>query len=48
MLETNSIDSKINDFKFEVDINLLSIALKNLLDNGIKFSVEKRAVFTCE
>lgn len=44
MLENNSIDSKIKDFKFDVDINLLSIALKNLLDNAIKFSSEKRAV----
>ena len=44
MLENNSIDSKISDFKFDVDINLLSIALKNLLDNAIKFSSEKRAV----
>jgi len=42
MIEPSNISSKINDFTFEVDISLFSVALKNLLDNGIKFSTDKK------
>lgn len=38
LVDSTKISSKISDFYFEVDISLFSIALKNLLDNGIKFS----------
>lgn len=43
MIESENISSKINDFTFEVDTNLFSVALKNLIDNGIKFSPNKKA-----
>lgn len=36
------IDVKIeSDFEIYADLNYLSIALKNLIDNGLKYSVEK-------
>lgn len=42
MIESSHISSKIDDFTFEVDSTLFSVALKNLLDNGIKFSSDKK------
>ncbi|RXJ85242.1 ArsS family sensor histidine kinase [Arcobacter sp. CECT 8985] len=42
MIDSSNLSSKINDFTFEVDSSLFSVALKNLLDNGIKFSKDKK------
>ncbi len=42
MIESSNISSKIKDFNFEADTNLFSVALKNLIDNGIKFSKDKK------
>ncbi|RXJ98634.1 two-component sensor histidine kinase [Arcobacter sp. CECT 8986] len=42
MIDSSNLSSKINDFHFEVDSSLFSVALKNLLDNGIKFSPDKK------
>ncbi len=44
MVTPENISSKINDFTFEVDVHMFSIALKNLIDNAIKFSPNKKAV----
>ncbi len=44
MVNPENIASKIRDFKFDVDIYMFSIALKNLIDNAIKFSPNKKAI----
>ena len=44
MINSENIVTKINDFKFEVDKAMFSIALKNLIDNAIKFSTNKQAI----
>ena len=44
MINPENIATKIRDFKFEVDISMMSIALKNLIDNAIKFSPNKKAI----
>jgi two-component system OmpR family sensor kinase len=44
MINPENIATKIKDFKFEVDIYMMSIALKNLIDNAIKFSPNKKAM----
>lgn len=43
MVCSESISSKINDFKINADTAMLSVALKNLIDNAIKFSPNKHA-----
>ncbi|MGB6329919.1 MAG: ArsS family sensor histidine kinase [Halarcobacter sp.] len=43
MLNADQITSKINDFKLNADTAMLSVALKNLIDNAIKFSSDKHA-----
>lgn len=48
MLENDSIDTEIKDFTFNVDINLLAIVIKNLLDNAIKFSPNNRAILKAD
>ncbi|RXJ77411.1 two-component sensor histidine kinase [Aliarcobacter skirrowii] len=44
MINQDKIDKKIEDFEFEVDIYMISIALKNLIDNAIKFSIDKKVI----
>ncbi|XOB61964.1 ArsS family sensor histidine kinase [Campylobacterota bacterium DY0563] len=44
LLSPEKISSKINDFKLNADTAMLSVALKNLIDNGIKFSPNKHVV----
>ncbi len=44
MINPENITAKIKDFKFEVDTYMMSIALKNLIDNAIKFSPNKKAI----
>ncbi len=44
MLNPESISSRINDFKLNADIAMFSVALKNLIDNAIKFSPDKHAI----
>lgn len=44
MVSPDNIAAKIRDFKFEVDIYMFSVALKNLIDNAIKFSPNKKAI----
>ena len=44
MINPENITAKIKDFKFEVDTYMMSIALKNLIDNAIKFSPNKKAL----
>lgn len=44
MINQDKIDKKIEDFEFEVDIYMISIALKNLIDNAIKFSTDKKVI----
>lgn len=43
MINSENISSKINDFKLNADTAMLSVALKNLIDNAIKFSPDKHA-----
>lgn len=44
MINPENIVSKIKSFNFSVDKYMFSIALKNLIDNAIKFSSNKQAV----
>lgn len=44
LINSSQIEQKIEDFELEVDVYMLSIALKNLIDNAIKFSPNKKAV----
>jgi two-component system OmpR family sensor kinase len=39
-----NIKEDFKDFTFKADISLMSVALKNLLDNGIKFSPDSRVL----
>ncbi len=41
MINTEQITAKINDFNLNADTAMLSVALKNLIDNAIKFSTNK-------
>lgn len=43
MINAEKVNLSIEDFKFNVDISMMSIALKNLIDNAIKFSPDKKA-----
>lgn len=43
LLSPDKISAKINDFKLNADIAMFSVALKNLIDNAIKFSPNKHA-----
>lgn len=44
MISSDKVVTKIDDFEFQADIYMMSIALKNLIDNGIKFSKDKKAM----
>lgn len=44
MISSEKVSSTIKDFRFNVDISMMSIALKNLIDNAIKFSPDKKAI----
>jgi two-component system OmpR family sensor kinase len=44
MVTPENIASKIKGFQFEVDVSMFSIALKNLIDNAIKFSPNNKAI----
>lgn len=46
MVNPENIVSKIKSFQFEVDVSMFSIALKNLIDNAIKFSQDSKAIIT--
>lgn len=43
MISADKITSKISDFKLNADTAMFSVALKNLIDNAIKFSPNKHA-----
>ncbi|WP_072682330.1 ArsS family sensor histidine kinase [Arcobacter sp. LA11] len=43
MINADKITSKISDFKLNADTAMFSVALKNLIDNAIKFSPNKHA-----
>ena len=44
MCEDEEIKKNIKNIKIDVDFKLFSIAIKNLLDNGIKYSTNKNVV----
>lgn len=44
MINSDKITSRINDFKLNADTAMFSVALKNLIDNAIKFSPNKHAI----
>ena len=44
MINPQSVEANIDNFNFEVDTYMMSIVLKNLIDNAIKFSSDKKAV----
>lgn len=44
MINPQNVAICIDDFDFEVDIYMMSIVLKNLIDNAIKFSPNKKAI----
>lgn len=44
MCEDDEVVKEFENIKIEVDFNLFSIAVKNLLDNGIKYSKDKKVV----
>lgn len=43
MINPQSVEANIDNFNFEVDTYMMSIVLKNLIDNAIKFSLDKKA-----
>lgn len=43
MINADNISAKIKDFKLNADVAMFSVALKNLIDNAIKFSPENHA-----
>ncbi|WP_321312792.1 ArsS family sensor histidine kinase [Halarcobacter sp.] len=44
LLSPDKLSAKINDFKLNADVTMFSVALKNLIDNGIKFSPNNHVV----
>jgi two-component system OmpR family sensor kinase len=44
MLSPDKISAKVNDFNLNADTAMFSVALKNLIDNAIKFSPNKHAI----
>jgi two-component system OmpR family sensor kinase len=44
LVNPNNIEAQIIDFSFKVDNSMMPIALKNLIDNAIKFSSNKKAI----
>ena len=44
MINPNNITANIEDFDLKVDNSMMPIALKNLIDNAIKFSPNKKAI----
>lgn len=48
MCEDSSVDEEYEDMKLRVDFKLFSIAIKNLLDNGIKYSPDKKVTIKTE
>ncbi|NVJ54346.1 MAG: HAMP domain-containing histidine kinase [Campylobacteraceae bacterium] len=44
LLSPDKISSKIKDFNLNADTGMLSVALKNLIDNAIKFSPNSHAI----
>ncbi len=44
MCEEDSVVKEFENIKIDVDFTLFSIAVKNLLDNGIKYSKDKKVV----
>ncbi|MFT7002860.1 MAG: two-component system OmpR family sensor kinase [Sulfurimonas sp.] len=53
MLEDNDLDKKIekkfsSNEKLDVDLELIALAIKNLLDNGIKYSIDKKVIIKYE
>ncbi len=49
LLDQNEhIIEDFKDFELEADVRLMSVALKNLLDNGIKFSKDKKVTIKAD
>lgn len=48
MIEEESVQYEHTNFKLEVDFKLISIAVKNLIDNGIKYSDDKKVKIEVE
>ena len=48
MSNEESVSQEFEDIKVSVDFKLFSIAIKNLMDNGIKYSSDKRVVVKTE
>ena len=46
MIDKSKVDIETKDAKISADRKLLSIALKNLIDNAIKFSIDHKAKIT--
>ncbi len=44
MLSPDKISAKVNDFNLNADTAMFSVALKNLIDNAIKFSPNNHAI----
>lgn len=44
MCDEESVTQVYENIKIDVDFKLFSIALKNLIDNGIKYSVDKKVI----
>ncbi|MEA2018600.1 MAG: ArsS family sensor histidine kinase [Campylobacterota bacterium] len=42
LMSENEVKQEYENIKIDVDFNLFSIAIKNLLDNGIKYSKDKK------
>jgi two-component system OmpR family sensor kinase len=44
MVEEDEVEEHHENKKLEVNFKLFSIAVKNLIDNGIKYSVDKKVI----
>jgi len=48
MCDEDEVSKEFDSMKLDVDFNLFSIAIKNLLDNGIKYSKNKKVIVKTE
>ena len=48
MCDEDNVVSEFEDTKINIDFKLFSIAIKNLIDNGIKYSPDKKVVITTD
>ncbi len=48
MIDDNLVEGNFDNKKIEVNFKLFSIAVKNLIDNAIKYSTDKKVTIKVE